>query len=169
MKRAMLTILVLVSGSAAAAAAGFDLPHGKWWENERVAERVGLSDEQQRAIGDLVYDHMMRVIDLNAGVKKAELELAEAVEREPFDAGAVRKAFAAFQAAKSRLESERFEMLLAVRGQLTTAQWTELLEIRRHLDRLRENRRPGDGTPGRRQPQRPPGGGPRQPADGGWQ
>lgn len=162
MKRMMMTMLVLVASTAVVRAAGLDLPHGKWWENERVVEKVGLTTEQQEAITALVYEHARRMIDLNADFKKAELDLAGLVERDEFDTAAVRKAFASFQSAKSRLESERFEMLLAVREQLTTEQWKELLEIRRYLDRMRENRRPGEGQPGRRPPredQRPPDGG----------
>lgn len=164
MKRMMMTILVLAASAAAAGAAGLDLPHGKWWENERVIQRIGLSEDQQKAIGDLVYQHAMRMIDLNAGLKKAEFELADLVDRDTFDADAIRKAFAAFQAAKDRLEYERFEMLLAVRAELTAEQWKQLLEIRRHLERMRENRRPGEAAPGG---PRPGAGGERRPPVGG--
>jgi len=165
MKRMMMTLMVLAAATAVAAA-DFKLPHGKWWENERVVQRIGLTEEQQGAISDLVYDHALRMIDLNAGVKKAEFELGDIVVRDDFDPAAVRKAFGAFQAAKQRLENERFEMLLAVRGTLTAAQWKDLLEIRRHLERMRENRRPGDGAPGSGRP--PQDGQRRQPVDGGF-
>ena len=104
------------------------------------------------------------MIDLNAGLKKAELELGDLVDRDDFDPTAVRKSFGAYQAAKDKLENERFEMLLAVRGELTSDQWRSLLEIRRHLEQMRENRRPGTGPPGGARP--PQGGERRQPADG---
>ena len=168
MKRLTMILMVLATTAGATVAAGFDLPHGKWWENERVVARIGLSEAQQETIGALVFDHARRMIDLNAGLKKAELELADLVDRDDFDADAVRKAFNQFQDARRRLEAERFEMLLAVRETLSAAQWSELLEIRRTLDRIRENRRPGDGVPDRRPLGGPQGVG-RQPADGGWQ
>ena len=161
MKR-MMMVMVVVAASTGAMAAGLDLPHGKWWENERVVQRIGLTADQQVAISDLVYRHAHRMIDLNAGVKKAELELAELVDRTDLDPDAVRKAFAAFQTARQRLENERFEMLLAVRATLTGEQWQELLEMKRQLDRLRENRPPGDRMqrpPYGDRPQRPEGGG----------
>jgi Spy/CpxP family protein refolding chaperone len=162
-----MTVLVLAV-TTTGWAAGLDLPHGKWWENERVVKRIGLTEEQQRAISDLVYRHVLRMVDLNAGVKKAEIELAELVDQADFDAAAVRRAFGNFQKARLELENERFEMLLAVRANLTADQWSDLLEIRRQLERLRDSRRPGDGPPVRRPPEGPRGGG-RQPADGGWQ
>jgi Spy/CpxP family protein refolding chaperone len=163
MKRMMMT-MVLLAAAVAAGAADFNLPQGKWWENERVVMRIGLTEAQQKEIGDLVYQHALRMIDLNAGVKKAEFELADLVDRDDFDPAAIRKAFAAFQTARQRLENERFEMLLAVRATLTSQQWRSLLEIRRQLERLRESRRPGDVTPGMRQE---PGGDRRRPVTGG--
>ncbi len=163
MKRMIMTV-VLAAAAAAAGAADFDLPHGKWWENERVVQRIGLTEKQQRAISDLVYRHALEMIDLNAGLRKAEVELGALVDRDEFDPAAVRRSFGSFQAAKQKLENERFEMLLAVRAELTAAQWRSLLEIRRHLEQMRENRRPGDGAPGGARPpqngerRQPPGG-----------
>ncbi len=165
MKRMMMTLMLLAAATTVVAA-DFNLPHGKWWENERVIQRIGLTEEQQGAISDLVYEHAMRMIDLNAGLKKAEFELGDLVDRDEFNADAIRKSFASFQAAKDRLEYERFEMLLAVRAELTAEQWKQLLEIRRYLERARENRRPGDGAPGGPRPGA--GGERRQPVDGGF-
>jgi len=162
MKTTIFTAIALVALATVGRAAELNLPPGKWWENERVVARVGLSEDQQRAIGDLVYKHAHRMIDLNAELKKAELELADSVDRDDFDPAAVRKAFGIFQDARRRLESERFEMLLAVRQTLTSEQWDTLLEIRRFVERMRDGRRPGD---------RPaPPGAPRgdRPGDGGY-
>jgi len=162
MKR-MMMIVVLLAAAATTGAADFNLPQGKWWENERVVQRIGLTEDQQAAISELVYQHALKMIDLNAGLKKAEFELGDLVDRDEFDTAAIRKAFSAFQAARQKLENQRFEMLLAVRGELTSEQWRSLLEIRRHLERLRENRRPGEGAPGGPRP--PQGGERRRPAD----
>jgi Spy/CpxP family protein refolding chaperone len=162
MKRMMMALMLLTA--ATATAADFNLPQGKWWENERVVQRIGLTEAQQKEIGDLVHQYALRMIDLNAGVKKAEFELGDLVDRDEFDSAAVRKAFAAFQAARQQLENERFEMLLAVRGTLSAEQWRSLLEIRRFMERMREERRPGEGAPGMRPS---PGGDRRPPADGG--
>lgn len=162
MKR-MMMIVMLLAVAGAASAADLNLPRGKWWENERVVQKIGLTEEQQKAISDLVYEHALEMIDLNAGLKKAEFELGDLVDRDDFDPAAVRKSFGAFQAAKQKLENERFEMLLAVRGELTAEQWRTLLEIRRYLEQRRENRRPGNAAPGGQPPQ--PGNERRRPVD----
>jgi Spy/CpxP family protein refolding chaperone len=159
----IMTVLTMIAAIQAATASDFDLPHGEWWTNDRVVQRIGLTAEQQQAIGDLVYQHALRMIDLNAELKKAELALADLVGRSPLDPAEVRKAFGAFQTARRRLETERFEMLLAVRQQLSDDQWRELLEIRRQLERLREGWRPEGRGPGMRTPG---SGGQREPVGG---
>jgi len=163
MKRLILGLLVVVAAAPALAQEGprlegpeMRLPPGKWWENPRVVERVGLTTVQQRAIADLVYDHALKMIDLKAALEKAELELKDRVDRREIAPDQVRASFRAFQAARVALESERFEMLLAVRLQLDPAQWDELQALHREVRRDladRADRRPG--RPGQPPPQRP--------------
>jgi Spy/CpxP family protein refolding chaperone len=132
MKRAVIVIAtLLVSGWLIAS--DLELPAGRWWENERLIERIALTSEQRQRINDLVYDHAHRMIDLNASLKRAELELARLVGLPDFAPDPVRAAFADFQRARQALERERFEMLLSVREVLTSEQWIQIQDIRREL------------------------------------
>lgn len=134
MRRLVLTLVfVMVAGWSAASE--FNLPPGKWWENERLIRHISLTEEQREQIDGLVYEHAHRMIDLNADVKRAELELANLVGQSEFDADQVRAAFASFQAARANLEQQRFEMLLSVRGVLTAEQWRRIQELRNELRR----------------------------------
>lgn len=154
MKRLVLAILVCTAAGSALAT-DLDLPPGRWWDEERLGARIGLSDEQRTAIRELVYEHARRMIDLTAAVRRSELELARVVEPPGFDAAAARRAFGGLQEARRALEDQRFEMLLGVRGVLTAEQWVTIQELRRAQRRDRE--RPlGPAPPG----ERPPGGGP---------
>lgn len=126
MKQLMIVVVVLAaclpaSAQQAPRMGGPDLklPAGRWWENPKVVAELTLSADQQTRIADLVYRHATRMIDLKAGVEKAELELGARVGRADFDPEQVRAAFAAFQRTRQELESERFEMLLEVRQQLS--------------------------------------------------
>lgn len=150
MKKLIVMLLILgVTGPVLANE--FDLPPGKWWEDQRIVDRVGISAEQQSEIRDVVYERARKMIDLKADVDKVGLDLAAAVDRADFDASAVRSAYGAFQAARHKLENERFEMLLEVRQILSTDQWQKMQEIRRRVQQMRgQQRRPG---------QRPQGGG----------
>ncbi|MCP4899348.1 MAG: periplasmic heavy metal sensor [bacterium] len=161
MKLLQSTILLLLVSAVCnlAAATELNLPPGKWWENPRLVERLQLTEEQRQAIHDVFFSHVRRMIDLTADVKKAELELAELVGSEEFDTAKVREVFLIRQTARQALESERFELLLAVREQLTLEQWALVQgmrqeAMRRRGDRRRMGRR-GEHPPGPQQ--RPPG------------
>lgn len=153
----LVTLGALLLSTMPAAARDYNLPHGNWWENERIVQHLELTADQQSSIKDLVYLHATRMIDLNAGLEKAKLALENQVEQEPLGPSAVRKAFETFQEARRLLETERFEMLLSVRQVLTHQQWRKLLSLRERIEQNRQ--RPGGSRPG----QRLPGGVPRQP------
>lgn len=155
MKKTLIALVVLMA-ALPLAANEFDLPPGKWWENQRVIDHVNISAEQQEQIGGLVYAHARRMIDFKADVEKAGLDLSAVVNREDFDEQAVRASYATFQTARHKLENERFEMLVAVRMVLTTEQWQKMQELRQRIQQNRgQQRRPGQ----RPQGERPQGGG----------
>jgi len=157
MKKAMMFIVILaVAGPLAAN--DFNLPPGKWWENPRLVNHIGLGDEQQDQIRGIVFQHARRMIDLKADVDRAGLDLADSVDQQEFDPEPVRTAYAAFQTARQKLENERFEMLLEVRLVLTYEQWRKIEEIKQRMkqNRPQQQRRPGDRGQGP-QGDRPPG------------
>ena len=160
----ILMICVVLAVALPLAANDFDLPPGKWWENQRLVDHVGITTEQQEQIRDLVYEHARTMIDLKADVEKAGLDLANVVNTEDFDESAVRSSYTAFQAARHKLENERFEMLVAVRKTLTTEQWQKMQDLRTRAQQNRgPQRRPGQRSQGGQRPmgERPPGGFPR--------
>ncbi len=142
------------------AANDFDLPPGRWWEDQRVVSRIGLTEEQQGQIREVVFERARRMIDLKADVDKAGLDLAGTVDQREFDPVPVRAAYAVFQTARQNLENERFEMLLEIRLVLTYEQWQKIEEIKRRMKQTRsQQRRPGARGQGGQGPQgeRPPG------------
>jgi Spy/CpxP family protein refolding chaperone len=157
MKKALIITVVLALAGPLAAANEFDLPPGRWWENPRMVNHVGLTDEQQGQIREVVFAYARRMIDLKADVDKAGLDLASSVDQQDFDPAPVRAAYAVFQTARHKLENERFEMLLEVRQVLTYEQWRKIEEIKQRVKQNRsEQRRPGPGGE-RPQGERPPG------------
>lgn len=156
MKKVVIIIAILAA-VAPLAANEFDLPPGKWWENPRLVDHIGLSDEQQGQIRGIVFEHARRMIDLKAEVEKAGLDLAETVDQQDFDPAPVRAAYAVFQTARQKLENERFEMLLEVRLVLTYEQWQKIEEIKQRMKRNRQQQRPTGSRGQRPEGDRPPG------------
>ena len=153
MRRVLIVCLVLSSASLLvmpAAAQGLGVPGGRWWERPRLATALGLSEEQKSALEAAAMASARTMIDLKANVEKAELDLKAAAEEEPLVLARVRQAFQALQQARTRLDTERFEMLLKLREILSAEQWRKLQELKR------ERQRDGAAAPGKGGDERPP-------------
>lgn len=155
MKWAVTGAMLVAASWATAQSLG--VPRGRWWERPRVAARLALTEEQKVRLDGIAVAGARVMIDLKAEVDKAELDLKAVADTSPFPAAKVRDAFRALQQARSRLESERFEMLLRLREVLSTQQWRQLQELK--VERLQElgegstDDRPREPKPGR--PRRP--------------
>jgi hypothetical protein len=101
MKKALIITVVLALAGPLAAANEFDLPPGRWWENPRMVNHVGLTDEQQGEIREIVFAYARRMIDLKADVDKAGLDLASSVDQQDFDPAPVRAAYACSRCGRS--------------------------------------------------------------------
>lgn len=143
--RKLLIAIVVFAAAPPVSGNELELPPGRWWEDQRLVERIALSTEQQQQIRGLVYERAREMIGLKADVDRAGLDLADSVNSHHFDEQAVRAAFAAFQTARGKLENERFEMVLEVRQVLTDEQWQKLQELKRRVQQMRQQRRPGEG------------------------
>ena len=117
--------VALVAGVASAQTFNMMLP-GKWWERPRVAAQLNLTQAQVAQLEEATLPHARAMIDLKASVERATLDLQASADAVPFDAEKTRTAFRVLQQARQRLETQRFEMLLKVRGVLDTEQWKRL-------------------------------------------
>lgn len=146
--------LGLVLAAGVAAAQTFDVPQGRWWERPMVAGRLGLSSDQVKQLDSTTYTFARRMVDLKGAVEKAQIDLRAAAEAEPFAPDKVREAFAVLQQARTRLEMERFDMLLKVRELLTPDQWSKLQQLARA--RRAEKGDGGQPAPGAQRGNQPP-------------
>ncbi len=130
-RRAMRWVLGvgMMAASGLAAAQPLGIPPGRWWEQPKVAEQLALTADQTQQLNTLTLGHARTMVDLKGAVEKAAIDLRAAAEADPFDPKQVRLSFSVVQQARTRLESERFDMLLKVRQVLTTEQWHKLRDI----------------------------------------
>jgi Spy/CpxP family protein refolding chaperone len=131
-----------------------EVPPGRWWERPRIAAELVLTDDQRAALESVSLAHAKTMIDLKAEVEKCALDLRAAANAEPFDAKRVREAFVAMQQRRTRLEQERFELLLKEREVLTSEQWHKLTALVRERQQ-REGGAPGNQGGARQFRQRP--------------
>ncbi len=127
----------LILAANGARAQGMGVPMGRWWERPKVAEQLGLTQEQTQKLEAITLDGARAMVDLKAAVQKAGIDLRAASDIDPFQPDKVRAAFQVMQQARAKLETQRFEMLLKVRGVLTAPQWHQLRELIRERGPMR--------------------------------
>jgi len=108
-------MLLVVFGISTASAAGKEMPHGKWWSNAKISEKLQLTDEEKQKLDEKFRESRRKLIDLKSTVEKESLELEIIMEKETVDETAVMKQFRKLESARTNLAAERFSFVLAVR------------------------------------------------------
>jgi Spy/CpxP family protein refolding chaperone len=130
-------------------------PRGRWWNNPEVAQKLGLTTDQQKKMDDIFQQSRLKLIDQHAAVEKEETILEPLLAAEQPDETRVLAQIDKVAQARAELEKANARMLLGLRGALTTAQWKTLQTLgpEEHM-----GRRGPDDRRGRHGPDRPPAG-----------
>jgi Spy/CpxP family protein refolding chaperone len=142
-------------------------PHGRWWNNPEIAQKVGLSTDQQKKMDDIFQQSRLKLIDEHAAVEKEEAILEPLLSADQPDESRILAQIDKVAQSRAELEKANARMLLGLRGVLTTAQWKTLQTLGpgRHEDRHGQDG--PRGARGRHAPDGPPDGtGPAAPGPG---
>ena len=99
---------------------------GQFWNNPRIAAELKLTDDQRKAMDGILQEHRMRLVDLQANLKKAELEMEPLMKADTPDQAAILAQIDKVAQARAELEKANARFLLALRGKLTPDQWKQL-------------------------------------------
>jgi Spy/CpxP family protein refolding chaperone len=131
------------------------MEHGRWWDNPRVSQQLGLTDDQKKKMDDIFQEHLLQLIDLNAALEKQEAIMRPLVSADQPDETKILNQIDVIAQARANLEKNRARMLFGIRQVLTPDQWKKVQAFVRQgppgMDRGRDGR---DG--------RGPGWGPRK-------
>ena len=100
--------------------------HGRWWDNPRVAEQIGLTDDQKKRMDDIFQQHRLQLIDLNAALDKDEVLLHPLLEADQLDEQKILSQIDAIAQARADLEKANARMLFGIRKVLTPDQWKKV-------------------------------------------
>ena len=101
-------------------------PPGIWWKNTDLAQKIGLTAEQQRHMDEVFQNSRIQLIDLKANLEKQEVTLEPMLDTNPLDSKRVLAQIGHVADARAELEKGNAAMLLGIRGLLTPEQWTKL-------------------------------------------
>jgi len=120
--------------------------HGRWWDNPRLAQQIGLTDDQKKKMDDIFQQHRLQLIDLHAALEKQEVLLRPMLGADQLDESKVLSQIDAIAQARAELEKANARMLFGIRKVLTPEQWKKLQTIVQAHMAEREHR--GWGGPG---------------------
>ena len=150
------------------------MDHGRWWDNPRVSAQIGLTDDQKKKMDDISQQHRLKIIDLDAGLKKQEAIMQPLIQADQPDEGKILSQIDAIASARAELEKDRARMLFSIRQTLTPDQWKKLQAFVHQgppgMGRDGREGRGPEGRDGRAWGRGPGGSGPQKgqlPADGG--
>jgi len=138
----------------------FGFAHGQFWNNPNIVKQLNLTDDQRKAMDGILQDHRMKLIDLQANLRKAELEMAPLMKADTPERAAIEAQINKVVSARAELEKANALFLLDIRMQFKPDQWKQLQTMRQNRmehERMRdwgrgqwghEGSGPGMGGPG---------------------
>lgn len=105
--------------------------HGRWWDNPRLAQKVGLSDAQKQQMDQIFEKHRPQLKELNDTLKKDEAALHPLLSADKLDEHRVLHQIDTIAQARANLEKANARMLFGLRKVLTPDQWKKLQELAR--------------------------------------
>ncbi|MGA2338318.1 MAG: Spy/CpxP family protein refolding chaperone [Terracidiphilus sp.] len=138
----------------------FGFANGQFWNNPNVVKQLSLGDDQRKAMDGILQDHRMKLIDLQATLRKAELAMGPLMKADTPDRTAIEAQIDKVVSARADLEKANARFLLDIRLQLKPDQWKQLQTM--HQNRMdhqgmgehgrgqwgHDGQRPGMGGPG---------------------
>jgi len=125
---------------------------GRWWNNQSLVDKLKLTDDQRKAMDQILLDHRKDLIDKRATLERAELDLEPMMQDDQPSESQVLAQIDKVAQARAELEKANARFLLAIRARLSPDQWKQLKTER--AERMEQHR----GWRGQRngQPQAPP-------------
>jgi Spy/CpxP family protein refolding chaperone len=101
-------------------------PPGRWWKNPEIAQKLGLTADQQKKMDEVFQESRLKLIDLNASLQKEEAILEPLIGADQPDESKILPQIDRVAQARAELEKANARMLLGVRRILTQEQWKKL-------------------------------------------
>ncbi len=109
---------------------GFQGDRGRFWNNPKIVAVLKLTDDQRKAMDGILQEHREKLIDLRAGLEKAELGMEPLMGQDQPDEARILAQIDKVAQARAELEKANARFLLALRGKLTPDQWKQVQAFR---------------------------------------
>ncbi len=100
---------------------------GKWWQDERFRQELGLTGEQSTRLEEIFQKHQPKLREHMRALDQAEDQLNQLIEKG--DDASVMAHMGVVEAARTDLNKMRTLMLLRMRRSLTADQWAKFTAL----------------------------------------
>src|SRR3974390_34294 len=111
-------------------ALGLRGPQGRWWNDPDMIQKLQLTDDQRKAMDQILLDHREKLIDMRAAVEKSELGLEPMLSDDQPNESQILAQIDKIAQARAELEKANARFLLAIRSKLSPDQWKQLQAAR---------------------------------------
>ena len=140
-KALFMSFMVLSCSLLAVAQPGPDgAPHGRWWSNPQIAERLGLTPQQAEEIEAIAFGTGEKMIDLRAQRDKAQLELQRLLNQDDVDESGVERALRRLEEAQCGIVALETRSRIEIALRLDRDQREKLMRRFEERDRTRRSR-----------------------------
>lgn len=101
-------------------------PHPRWWDDPQIAQKIGLTEDQRKKMDDIFHQHRLKLIDLEANLRKEEIAMEPLVDADQPDEPKLLAQIDKVAQARAELEKANARMLLGIRRVMTADQWKKL-------------------------------------------
>lgn len=113
----------------------FHMPFGRWWDNPHMAQRVGLTGEQQKKMDEILLRYRPKLMELHANLHRQEQKMWPLIGAKNLNEEKVLAQINVVVQAHADLEREFDRYLFAIRRELSYDQWQKLSAIHReHME-----------------------------------
>jgi protein CpxP len=124
-------------------------PHGRWWNNPELVQKLGLTADQQKKMEVIFQQNRPSLMDLSSSLHKEETSMEPLLAADQPDEGKILAQIDRVAQARAELEKANARMLLGLRRVLTPDQWKTLQaeEPHMHYPRFNQGPRNDSGPP----------------------
>lgn len=117
----------------------FHMHFGRWWDNPHLAQKLGLTSDQQKKMNEIFQNHRQKLIELHDNLHRQEAILGPLIAADNPNESKILAQIDVVAQARANLEKEFARMLLGIRRQLKPNQWQKLKAMHKQHEEQMEH------------------------------
>jgi Spy/CpxP family protein refolding chaperone len=110
---------------------GQEMMGGKWWQSERIAEELKITDDEKRQLNEIYTGSRRELITFKSNVERERFELDNLLDQRDAKRKDINDQYNRLETARSNLSTERFNLLMDIRDIVGIERYQQLKFLHR--------------------------------------